>query len=162
MDTLETRPLYDRDFALWAEAQADALRRQAAARPDPGVDYANLIDEVETLGRSIAHALQSHLTQVLLHLVKLEHSRTAEPRAGWRQEVANSRIEIEDLIEESPSLRRKLDTAKAWRRVRRLSEDAFAREGGAPPSLPEACPYDLDTQVLGDRWFPENRHGHGS
>jgi len=151
--------LYEADFVLWTEAQAEALRRQADMRPDAGVDYENLIDEVETLGRSIAHALRSHLTQVLLHLAKLEHSRTAEPRAGWREEVGNARLEIEDLVEESPSLRRKLDPGKAWRRVRRLTEDAFAREPGPPPDLPETCPYDLETQVLADRWFPPNRHG---
>ena len=46
--------LYERDFVLWSEAQADLLRRLAAGeRVNAAVDWPNLIEEVEDLGDPI-------------------------------------------------------------------------------------------------------------
>ncbi len=43
--------LYERDFLLWSEAQADLLRRLAAGElVNAAVDWPNLIDEVWDLG----------------------------------------------------------------------------------------------------------------
>ncbi len=45
--------LYDADILLWSPAQADLLRRmEAGERVNAAVDWPNLIEEVEALGRS--------------------------------------------------------------------------------------------------------------
>jgi len=162
MDTLETRPLYDRDFVLWTQAQADALRRQMARGGDPLVDYVNLIEEVESLGRRDVRSMRSLVEQILVHLLKLEHAPDIGPREHWRREVAEFRLQVERLLDDSPSLRAKIDAGSAWSYVRRrlakgLETPPMPR--GTAGELPERCPYDLHSQVLADDWFPPNRHG---
>jgi hypothetical protein len=55
---------YDADFHAWADAQASPLRRQRPA----GLDWRNLIEELEGIARSDERALESHLAILLMHL----------------------------------------------------------------------------------------------
>lgn len=63
--------LYDRDVLIWSEQQAELLRRLAAGeRVNDALDWPNLIEEVESVGRLELHACQSLLRQALVHLLK--------------------------------------------------------------------------------------------
>jgi len=63
------------------------LRRLAAGeRVNATVDWPNLIEEVEDLGRAEFHACESLLRQAMLHLLKL-HSGADAPAAHWRAET---------------------------------------------------------------------------
>jgi hypothetical protein len=79
--------LYDRDILIWSEHQAALLRRLAAGeRVNETVDWPNLIEEVEDLGRAELHACESLLRQAMLHLLTL-HSGADAPAAHWRAET---------------------------------------------------------------------------
>ena len=99
--------LYDRDFFLWTQEQAAALR--AVRKSNLPLDWDNLAEEIASLGTSQRTELNSQVRRILRHLFKLEASPAADPRAGWRTTVRDARIEIEDLLEGSPSLRREID-----------------------------------------------------
>jgi hypothetical protein len=159
MDVLET--LYRRDFVEWTAAQADALRRQNAARPndDHGIDYENLIEEVLGLGRSVHRRYRSLLTQLVAHLLKLEHSPADQPRRHLMGEASTFRTDAKREAEDAPSIRASLDLEGLYEDARRMAADGMAVDGIAVFALPTTCPYDLDTQILADGWFPENRHG---
>ncbi|MBV9250584.1 MAG: DUF29 domain-containing protein [Acetobacteraceae bacterium] len=60
--------LYDADVLLWSEQQAELLRRRAAN----ALDWENLAEEIEDVGRSQLNAVESLLTQALLHYLKAE------------------------------------------------------------------------------------------
>lgn len=97
---------YDTDFLTWTEQQADLLRRMAAGeRVNHQVDWGNIAEEIESLGRSDRRELRSRIRSILLHLMKLQASSAAEPRAGWRRSILHQRIGIRTLLEDSPSLR---------------------------------------------------------
>ena len=52
--------LYDTDVVEWAEHQAALLRRHASGETlNEPLDWANIIDEVETVGRSEVGAVES-------------------------------------------------------------------------------------------------------
>jgi hypothetical protein len=51
--------IYDRDFALWANDQADALRQRRAA----ALDWDNLAEEIEALARRDKRAIRSYLEE---------------------------------------------------------------------------------------------------
>jgi len=87
------KALYDQDFVRWTEQQAGALR-QAKGSNLP-LDWENLAEEIESLGRSDRRELRSQITRILRHLLKLEASPAAEPRAGWRSTIREARSEIE-------------------------------------------------------------------
>src|SRR5437667_3811688 len=99
--------LYDRDFFLWTQEQATALR--AVKDSNLPLDWENLAEEIESLGKSDRRELRSQITRILRHLLKLEVSSATEPRAGWRATINEARTEVEGLLEDSPSLRRETD-----------------------------------------------------
>src|SRR3954452_2341854 len=62
---------YDKDFHDWAVSQARALRgRQLGA-----LDWENLAEEIESLGRSDQREVTSRLTTLLVHLLKWRYQR---------------------------------------------------------------------------------------
>jgi hypothetical protein len=83
--------LYDRDFFLWTQEQAAALRR--AKDSNLPLDWGNLAEEIESLGKSDRRELRSQIRQILRHLFRLAASPAREPRAGSRRdaEVAPAR-----------------------------------------------------------------------
>src|SRR5229473_6743565 len=99
--------LYEQDFFLWAKEQAAALR--LAKNSNLPLDWENLAEEIESLGKSDRRELKSQIRRILRHLLKLEASPAMEPRAGWRSTILDARTEIDDVLRDSPSLRREID-----------------------------------------------------
>lgn len=161
MDTRHA-DLYEADFHAWATAQADALRRMAAAGRPSELDLANLAEEVEGLARSDRNALRSHLRTAIEHLLKLEFSPAADPRSGWRRTVREARAGIADILDASPSLRRAAaeDLPRQFARAAENAADALAAHGEDADALAALGPghYPLD-RVTDEDWFPANRHG---
>src|SRR6202040_3635280 len=91
----KTDKLYDRDFFLWTQEQAAALR--AVKNSNLPLDWANLAEEIESLGKSDRRQLRSQIRRILRHLLKLEASPSVEPRAGWRSTVLDARTEVTDV-----------------------------------------------------------------
>jgi len=148
--------LYDRDFVLWTERQAAALRR--AKDSDLPLDWENLAEEIESLGKSDRRALRSQIRQILHHLFKIEASPAAEPRSGWRATIRDARSEIGDVLRDSPSLRREIDgviAEEAASAAKSAGED-LGQYGEAPDTLRARFQKGGFTaeQVLGD-WFPD-------
>jgi Domain of unknown function DUF29 len=80
--------LYDEDFVRWTEEQAAALRRaKGSSLP---LDWENLAEEIESLGKSDRRELRSQITRISRRLLKLEVSPAREPRAGWRTNVRDA------------------------------------------------------------------------
>ncbi len=146
--------LYDEDFVLWSKEQAEALRAAARGGSNEPLDFENLAEEIEDLGKSTRRELMSRLLVVLEHLLKLEHSTATEPRAGWEETIERERSNIEDLLEESPSLRGDLPSMidKARSRAARLAARSLGSRGEAGAEL-SPPPYSVE-EVLGD-WFRE-------
>lgn len=95
-----TGDLYGTDFYLWTQQQARSL----SDRRCRWLDAVNLVDEVESLGRSQRAAIESHLRVLLVHLLKfLVQPEQATP--SWRRTLRNQRREIARLLARSPSLR---------------------------------------------------------
>jgi hypothetical protein len=149
--------LYDEDFVRWTEEQA-AASRQAKGSNLP-LDWENLAEEIESLGKSDRRELRSQITRVLRHLLKLEASPAAEPRAGWRATIREARAEIEGVLEDSPSLRREAEACitKQLRVAAELAADDLGQYGEPADAVwarLEGGEY-TGEQVLGD-WFPND------
>jgi Domain of unknown function DUF29 len=146
---------YDTDTVLWSERQADLLRRLAAGEGvNDQVDWENVAEEIDSVGRSQRLALASHVRVVLEHLMKLEASPAVEPRRGWEETVRRTRLDIEDLLEDSPSLRRTVGAVigRQLPGVRKIVAASLARYGETPRVAVEGLSYDADS-VLGG-FFP--------
>ena len=148
--------LYHQDLVLWSEEQSRALRAAAEAGWNAPIDWVNVAEEIESLGRSERHALASHIAIVIEHLLKLQASPATEPARGWRDTIRRARQKIEDILEESPSLRREVIAliARQTSRARVLVRTSFQDYGEQPRIEIELVTYS-EAQVLGD-WLPDN------
>jgi hypothetical protein len=149
---------YDTDILLWSEHQARLLRRRAAGAlvNDAELDWLNIAEEIESVGKTAARELAGRISTILVHLMKLAVSPAIEPRIGWRKTVREQRAEIDLLLDDAPSLRqtmgavvgKRLDKAKDQVRA------ALADYGEEPRVDVGSLSFTKD-QVLGD-WFPED------
>lgn len=148
--------LYDRDFFLWTKEQAGALRR--AKDSNLPLDWENLAEEIESLGKSDRRELVLQIRRILRHLLKLEASSAAEPRAGWRSTILEARREIDQLLGDSPSLRREVDglIAQQLTVAAQLASADLSQHGEPGDAVRARLQKGGFTaeQVLGD-WFPE-------
>ena len=120
--------LYDTDIVLWSEHQGGLLRRRAAGElvNEAELDWPNIAEEIESLGKTQARELASRIAAVILHLMKLQASPASDPRAGWRDTVQEQRDEIERLLSDAPTLRGRVPAI--------IARESSAR--GAAPAPP--------------------------
>jgi len=129
--------LYDDDILLWSEQQAALLRRLAnGERVNDQLDWENLIEEIETLGRSELHAVESHLVQALLHDLKVQAWPLARDVPHWRAEARGHRADARRV---APSMRQKIDLAELYRdALHRMPESI---DNIQPLLVPTECPF---------------------
>jgi hypothetical protein len=168
-DDVKSVSAYERDFAAWAEAQAEALRAAGDAVASAGrrqtglpavlrtLDWDNLAEEIEGLARRDRRELASQIVTILEHLVKLENSRATEPRRGWIDTVEREREEVREVIRDSPSLGREVPNLIARRKsaaIRRAMGDLVSRGEATQAALASLRPDYTEERILGD-WLPE-------
>jgi hypothetical protein len=117
------KPLYEKDFFAWTQAQADALRRRSANE----LDWENLIEEVESMGKQQRRELTRRLAILLGHILKWENQSDQRSRS-WANTIRNQQREIADLLEENPSLKAALP--QVWQKALELGRDLAAYETG--------------------------------
>lgn len=149
--------LYEEDFVRWTEQQSSVLREAARSGVNLPLDWENLAEEIESLGRSERRELRSRISIIIEHLLKLENSPARDPRRAWMDTVARERLDIELLIEESPSLRgeaARIVADETKRAVRNASRALIRRGEGSPETIAKlsAAIY-TEEQVLGE-WYP--------
>ena len=93
-------PLYDQDFYLWIETTAKQLKEGRFAE----VDLANLIEEIETMGRSEKHALEGNLVVLLMHLLKYKYQPDKRYNS-WKVTIREHRRRLTRSFKDSPSLK---------------------------------------------------------
>jgi len=134
---------YEQDFLKWTQQQADYLKKGCWSE----LDVKNLIEELESLGRSEQKEISSYFQVLLIHLLKCEY-QPEKRTSSWNHTLSNCRDKIQDCLEDTPSLQRFLQDSewidKYYRRARR---DA-AKETQKPlETFPAKCPYAI-AQIL--------------
>ena len=92
--------LYEQDFCLWIETTANLLKERRFSQ----LDIENLIEEIETMGRSEKNALESNLIVVFLHLLKWQYQPDKRSRS-WKSSIFEHRRRIHKAFKNSPSLK---------------------------------------------------------
>ena len=165
------RSLYETDFYSWTRDQAAALRRRDAA----AIDWDNVIEEIETLGRSERSAWTNTAARAVEHMLKIQHWEGASESAlrHWMAEIRNWRRRMADTIHENPGLQGEYGglLRLAWHRGRAGAIDALVdagveREGEArrkplrlewQARIPRHCPWRLGEIAAYDTGRPVRR-----
>jgi hypothetical protein len=137
--------LYERDVLAWSQHQADLLRRLGRGERVNDVDWAHVAEEIEGVGLSELHSVESFLNLILVHLLKLYvWWPDSQSCAHWRGEIvafqnnANRRL--------APSMRQLIDIGKLYaeavRQLQAIDPDS---------QFPDENLYTVD-QLLGESW----------
>nr|WP_282571987.1 DUF29 domain-containing protein [Roseomonas acroporae] len=142
--------MYERDILAWSEDQAARLGRLAASERanEAGIDWANVIEEVESVGRSEFQAVESLLVEALRHMAKLAAWPEAPATAHWTTEALAFLLGARRRI--SPSMRRRLDVPGLYADAARLVRRQAVAEGRAMAPIVDACPLTLDELLAAD------------
>jgi len=94
--------LYDADIESWSERQAELLRRVAAGeRVNDQVDWRNVIDEVESAGRSERRSCESLLIQAFRHRLKIMAWPDSPEVPHWQEEVTIFQMDAARAFQEA-------------------------------------------------------------
>ena len=94
--------LYEQDFYLWILSTANQIREGKF----DAVDWENVLEELESLGRSDKRELRNRLIVLLEHLLKLAYWTEKEANArGWLLTITEQRRQIKVILKDSPSLK---------------------------------------------------------
>jgi hypothetical protein len=103
VDAVESGPrddLYESDYYTWALEQGRALRD----RNTEALDWDNLAEEVESLGRTVVRELRSRLEVLLVHLLKWRYQQDKRSRS-WRLTIREQRLRVSQVMDENPALK---------------------------------------------------------
>ncbi|WP_428353554.1 DUF29 domain-containing protein [Methyloprofundus sp.] len=138
---------YDTDFYGWTQEQAALLK--AGKLVDLDID--NLLEEVETMGRSEKRELDSRLTVLLVHLLKWQYQPIRRGRS-WQLTIKGQRINFSETLYENPSLKPQLGDIlkRAYAKsIVKVSQETAIEE----QVFPGSCPWTL-AQILDDKYYP--------
>ncbi len=93
--------LYNQDYYLWLETTARLLEQGKFS----DLDVANLVEEIEDMGRSEKRAVYSNLKNLLMHLLKYKYQPQKRSNS-WRATIIEHRQRIKKAFQDSPSLKR--------------------------------------------------------
>jgi len=140
--------LYDDDTLAWSEAQAAALRSLSGRRDLPNqLDLANVVEEIEDVGKSELRAVESLIENILVHLILLWADPAAPAVGGWRGEITDWRVAARRRI--TPSMRSKIDMNELWRDALTIgcaklaAWDETKAEAARTTLTGSPCPFDL-------------------
>lgn len=137
VSSIHSTDLYATDYVEWIESTVAKLRRQDYAH----VDWQNLIEEIEDMGRSERKSLKSNFIVIVLHLLKWQYQ--PQMRGGsWAGSIVEYRRRVRDAIADSSSLKPYLQEAyQDW--YGDAVRQAIAETQLDPETFPVTCPYSL-------------------
>jgi hypothetical protein len=149
--TLPPAELYERDYYTWTQEQARALREHRVEE----LDWTNVAEEIEDLGKREKRALRSQLVRLLGHLLKYAYARQvmwSNNARGWELSIRGARREALIYLDENPGLRPHVLQifASAYASARLEIMKLLHLSDSA---IPEAPPWTLD-EIIDDLFLP--------
>lgn len=139
---------YTKDFYAWSFHNADLLRHKKFEE----IDIENLAEEIESMGRSNRRELINRFSVLIAHLLKWKFQPIRRSKS-WIVTIKNQRIDIVDLIQESPSLKNEIELQinHAYEKAVLIASE---QTGIDENEFPHGCPFTLE-QCLNNQFFPE-------
>jgi hypothetical protein len=142
----------DADFHRWLLDRASALR----SRDFGFTDWNDVAEELEAMAKSDERSVTSHLKNLFEHLLKWQFV-SSHRGSSWEKTIKVSRDSIRDILNDSPSLNRKLPAfvLTAYARARRDAADEMKARHQDSSVLPDSCPWTFEVFMSEDFWPSE-------
>jgi len=137
---------HENDFYAWTQQQANLLKTKQLHQ----IDWQNIAEEIEDMGRSEKRQLESRLEILIMHLLKWQFQPNLRSRS-WQLTIKEQRLRLEKLLQKNPSLQPQL--TEVIEDIYPLATLSAERETGLS-SFPETCPYSLP-EILSPEFLPD-------
>jgi len=128
---------YDTDILIWSERQAKLLRRLAdGERVNDQVDWENVIEEVDSVGREQLHAVESLLLQAIIHRLKAAAWPLSRDAPTWRADAISFGAQASNRY--ALSMRQRINLQRIFRQACRALPETI--DGQPPLPVSEVCP----------------------
>ena len=146
---METKIEYEKDYYSWLMKNAGLLRDSRFSE----IDADHIAEELEAMGRGEKRELINRLSVFIAHLLKWQYQAVRRSRS-WRNTISTQRIDIQELLEDSPSLRHEIDAKidKSYEKAKLMAE---GETGIDKENFPTTCPFSFE-DILNSDFFPEN------
>jgi hypothetical protein len=139
--------LYDQDYYLWIEQTVELLKQQKFRE----IDLVNLIEEIETMGRSEKRSISSNLRILLMHLLKYKYQPEKRTNS-WLLTIREHRKRLQEAFKTSPSLKRYY--REIFKECYQDAREFAADETGLQiTTFPEISPFSLE-ETLNSNYLP--------
>jgi hypothetical protein len=141
-------PKYEEDFYGWVVANSTLLKQGKFNE----VDMENIIEEIDSMGRSEENQLTRRFSLILMHILKWQYQPTLQCKS-WKITLREQRRASRRLINRNPSLKAKLNDCLIDAYEDAVDE-AIKETGLDEKTFPSSCPYTFD-QIMSDEFYPE-------
>jgi len=139
---------YNSDILMWSESQAALLRRLAAGEHiNDLIDWENVAEEVESVGREQLHAVESLLFQALVHILKAQGWPESVDAWKWRADARGFAAQARRRF--VPSMRQRIDVAGLYDDALKAVPETM--DGRGPLPLAPVRALTLDELLLGQQ-----------
>lgn len=140
--------LYKTDFYSWTQQQANLIRQRRLEE----LDLDNILEEIESMGRSERRQLSHRLDVLLMHLLKWQF-QPDHRSSSWVGSIKEQRYRVGRLLQDNPGLKAKIPeiTVEAYDAAKIT---AFKETGLPDSSFPEQCPWSFQ-QIMDDEYWPD-------
>ena len=139
--------LYERDVLVWSQHQADLLRRLGRGERVNDVDWANVAEEIEDVGLSELHAVESYLNLMMVHLLKIRASPDHRAVGHWYSEIVAFQGNAQRRF--TPTMRQRIGLGALYADALRQLRAGDRRRTTLRP-WPDANPFTLDRLLNAD------------
>lgn len=138
---------YKTDFYGWTKQQGQLLRNKDINL----IDWDNIAEEIEDIGRFQKRELESKLEVLIMHLLKWQFQPNLSYRS-WQLTIKEQRLRLKKLLSENPSFKSVLEEIKD--KIYPLAVISAEKETGLSV-FPDTCFYNLQ-EILSSEFLPNN------
>lgn len=138
---------YETDYYGWTQQQGKLLRNKDINL----IDWFNIAEEIEDMGRSEKRELESRLEVLIMHLLKWQFQPNLRSRS-WQLTIKEQRLRLKKLLSENPSFQSILEEIKD--KIYPLAVISAEKETGLSV-FPDTCFYSLQ-KILSPEFLPDN------
>ena len=137
---------HETDFYAWTQQQVQLIKTKQFHQ----LDWENITEEIEDMGRSEKRQLESRLEILIMHLLKWQYQPNLRSRS-WQLTIKEQRLRLEKLLRKNPSLRPSV--TEVIEEVYPLASLSAERETGLS-TFPDTCPYS-PKEILSSEFLPK-------
>lgn len=145
----QSTTIYEQDYYLWIQSTINQLKERNLSQ----LDWENLIEELDSLGKQQQQELENRLIVMLEHLLKLAYWETEREYndRGWKGTIIEQRKQILRLLKKNPSLKPYLAQVfeECYSEAREIT---IVKTGLSPEVFPNTSPLTIE-QSLNEIWF---------